>query len=91
MVPIHELLSRIRWDEGFGQGRFEIGYYDRHLDAVERVAFREIVFPSGEGRVFEVMDEAGQVRRIPFHRVREVARDGDVIWRRPDPEPRAGA
>ena len=87
MVPIHELLSRIRWDPEFGQGRFEVGYYDRHLDVVQRVAFREIVFPAGEGRVFDVVDEAGQVRRIPFHRVREVVRDGHVIWRRPPPEP----
>jgi len=83
MVPIHELLNRIRWDRDFGRGRFEIGYYDRHHDALERVAFREIVFPTGEGQVFEVVDDSGEVRRIPFHRVREVARDGRVIWRRP--------
>ena len=29
MIPIQELLSRIRWDESFGKGDFEIGYYDR--------------------------------------------------------------
>ena len=85
MIPIHELLNRIRWDTEFGRGRFEIGYYDRRLDVIQRVAFREVVFPSGEGQVFEITDEAGQARRIPFHRVREVARDGQVIWRRPIP------
>ena len=36
MTPIHELLNRIRWDEEFGRGRFELGYYDRHEDAVVR-------------------------------------------------------
>jgi uncharacterized protein (UPF0248 family) len=82
MIPIHELLSRIRWDAEFGRARFEIGYYDRLLDTLQRVAFREIVFPSGARQVFEIIDEDGQVRRIPFHRVREVARDGQVIWRR---------
>jgi uncharacterized protein (UPF0248 family) len=85
MIPIHDLLSRIRWDTEFARGRFEIGYYDRRLDAIRRVAFREIVFPSGEGQAFEIVDEAGHVRRIPFHRVREVVRDGDVIWRRSPP------
>ena len=90
MIPIHELLNRIRWDPEFGQGRFEIGYYDRLLGTIQRVAFREIVFPPGEGHVFEVMDEADQVRRIPFHRVREVARDGQVIWRRSIPGAGAG-
>ncbi len=91
MVPIHELLSRIRWDTDFGRGRFEIGYYDRHLDTIQRVAFREVVFPSDAGRVFEVVDADGRVRRIPFHRVREVTRDGRLIWQRPRPEPRPGA
>ena len=83
MTPIHELLNRIRWDKNFGQGRFEIGYYDRNENALQRVAFQEIVFPAGERRVFEVMDESGQMLRIPFHRVSEVIKDGQVIWQRP--------
>ena len=83
MQPIHELLSRIRHDKEFGRGQFEIGYFDRREDTVERVALREINFPEGEPRVFEVADEAGQMRRIPFHRVREVYRDGLCIWQRP--------
>ena len=83
MIPIHELLSRIRWDQEFGRGRFEIGYYDRHRHVLQWVAFRDVVFPSGEGNVFEVTDDSGRVRRIPLHRVREVARDGKVIWHRP--------
>jgi len=29
MPPIHELLSRIRWDKNFGHARFELGYFDR--------------------------------------------------------------
>ncbi|MFW5774687.1 MAG: RNA repair domain-containing protein, partial [Chitinivibrionales bacterium] len=29
MVPIHQLLSRIRWDPGFGDASFEIVYEDR--------------------------------------------------------------
>jgi uncharacterized protein (UPF0248 family) len=83
MTPIHELLNRIRWDKEFGRGRFEIGYYDRHEDAVQRVAFREVVFPEGERHTFEVMDESGILRSIPFHRVREVIKDGQIIWQRP--------
>jgi hypothetical protein len=38
MMPIHELLSRIRRDEAFGQAEFEIGYYDRLLGACPRIA-----------------------------------------------------
>ena len=29
MIPIHELLNRIRWDAEFAKGTFELGYYDR--------------------------------------------------------------
>jgi uncharacterized protein (UPF0248 family) len=82
MIPIHELLSRIRWDKEFGQGRFEIGYFDRHEKAVHRVALQEVAFPEDERHTFEVADESGQARRIPFHRVREVVKDGQVIWKR---------
>jgi uncharacterized protein (UPF0248 family) len=83
MTPIHELLSRIRWDKEFGQGCFEIGYYDRMARTIQRVALREIVFPPEERRLFETVDECGRFQRIPFHRVREVYRDGQLVWQRP--------
>ena len=83
MQPIHELLARIRHDRTFGTGDFEIGYFDRREGTIHRVALREIAFPATERRVFEVLDQNGQHRRIPFHRVREVYRDGRRIWRRP--------
>ena len=82
MVPIHELLNRIRWDPEFGRGHFEIGYHDRHEAVLQRVALQAVSFPEGDRHTFEVVDEAGQVRRIPFHRVREVVKDGHVIWQR---------
>jgi uncharacterized protein (UPF0248 family) len=83
MTPIHELLNRILWDKQFGQGRFEIAFQDRWEAALQRVALQEIEFPEGERRVFELVDVTGQSRRIPFHRVREVYRDGQLIWQRP--------
>ena len=82
MMPIHELMSRIRHDRKFGRGRFEIGYFDRLEESIHRVAFHQVSFPAGERRVFEVVDEGEQVRRIPFHRVREVWCNGQIIWRR---------
>ena len=60
MMPVQDLLHRIRWDPQFGKGEFEIGYDDR---------------------------VAGRVVRVPFWRVREVWRDGKLIWRRPPKEP----
>ncbi len=83
MTPIHELLNRIRWDKDVGPGQFEIGYLDRHEGTIQRVRLEEVVFPEGERRVFELSDGTGHVRRIPFHHVREVWRDGEVIWKHP--------
>jgi len=83
MTPIHELLARMRHDPEFGQGVFELGYLDRFDTQVQRVALGLIDFPEGEKRVFEFVDADGLRRRIPFHRVREVCRDGALIWQRP--------
>ena len=83
MQPIHELLSRIRHDREFGRGQFEIGYFDRWEGTVHKVTLQEITFPEDERRILEVLDESGQLRRIPFHRVREVWRDERIIWQRP--------
>ena len=82
MQPTHELLARIRHDPEFGRGQFEIGYADRFAGAMQRVALQEITFPAGERRVFMLLDATGQTRRVPFHRVREVYRDGQRIWQR---------
>ncbi len=83
MIPIHELLSRIRWDKDFGQGRFELGYLDRHEPTLQRVRLQDVVFSRDAPHAFEVVDESGQSRTIPLHRVREVIKDGQIIWRRP--------
>jgi len=83
MTPIHELLNRIRHDKEFGQGLFEIGYFDRTEGTIHRVPFQQIAFPADERGAFELLDESGQSRRVPFHRVREVYRDGQRIWQRP--------
>jgi uncharacterized protein (UPF0248 family) len=83
MLPIRKLLSRIRWDREFGQGEFEIGYYDRVTGKIVRVPFRELVIEPEERERFGVLDQEGVYRRIPFHRVREVHRNGECIWQRP--------
>ena len=89
MIPIHELLSRIRWDKEFGQGQFELGYFDRYEGTIHRVALQAVTFPEDDRHTFQIVDETGITRRIPFHRVREVSKDGQVIWRRPVATPEA--
>lgn len=83
MIPIHQLLSRIRWDPEFGRGRFELGYLDRVERRVIRIPFQEAHFAEGNRFSFEIENLDGTTTAISFHRVREVFRDGKLIWQRP--------
>lgn len=83
MTPIHQLLSRIRWDAEFARGNFEIGYFDRVEDRVIVVPLRGIEFPADKPHVFRVFGAAGEIHDVPFHRVREVYKNGRRIWLRP--------
>jgi uncharacterized protein (UPF0248 family) len=82
MQPIQDLLNRIRWDPEFGRGHFEIAYYDRVEKALVRVPMERVAFPPGDHFALEAVTEDGAAHSVPLHRVREVSRDGIVIWRR---------
>ena len=85
MIPIQDLLHRIQWDPEFGAAEFVIGYHDRLARKLVRVPFRRIRFVSGERFAFEALEEDGTVHSVPLHRVREVWRDGRLIWEREAP------
>jgi uncharacterized protein (UPF0248 family) len=82
VVPIHALLARIRWDPHFGRGRWEIAYLDRARPGLVRVPLDEVRTQAHIGFVFDVIDEQGIAHSIPYHRVRQVWRDGKLVWSR---------
>jgi uncharacterized protein (UPF0248 family) len=82
MVPIQKLLSRIRWDADFSRGQFELGYFDRLEGRVVLVLLRAVEFLPENPRAFRLVDVEGRFHRVPFHRVREVYKDGQCVWRR---------
>jgi uncharacterized protein (UPF0248 family) len=88
MIPIQDLLHRIRWDPEFGKGEFVVGYYDRVARGLVHVPLARVRFERGEHFAFEAVAEDGSVHAVPLHRVREVWRDGALIWRRAHAEPR---
>ncbi len=79
MMPIHDLLNRICWDRKFGEGFFEIGYYDRIERNTIRVSFEKILLEKGNHANFQLLNVNGELQTIPFHRVREVYKDGELI------------
>lgn len=82
MVPIQDILHRIQWDAQFGNASFMIGYYDRLDRRIVRVPFRRVHLARGQRFSFDVEEEDGTSHMVPFHRVREVWRNGDLIWQR---------
>ena len=82
MQPVHEVLNRIRWDPEFGQSDFEIGYLDRVADAIIRVPFSALVFPKDEHFSFSIIDGEGELHNVPYHRVKQIFRNGELIWHR---------
>lgn len=83
MIPIQDLLNRIRWDPAFGRGRFEVAYVDHLADQLVRVRLDEVRLDAEEPFGVEIAGEDGVQRFVPFHRIREVYRDGERIWSRP--------
>ena len=83
MIPIQDLLHRIRWDPAFGRGRFEIAYLDRVAGGLERLPFEAVLLDPAEPFGFQATSKDEEPRFIPYHRVREVHRDGELIWSRP--------
>lgn len=82
MKPIQELLNRIRWDEEYSKADFAVGYYDRVENRIIHVPFRELYFDRNDHFNFQLLDEDGISHTIPFHRIKEVYKNGDLIWQR---------
>ena len=84
MIPIHELLARIRWDPHCADARFEVAYLDRVRRKLVRLPLQRIHVQPGERFAFEAVEDDGSVHSVPYHRVRKVWRDGALIWSRAD-------
>lgn len=82
MQPIHELLNRMHWDEEFAKGDFELGFLDRVEEKIIRLSFRNIVFAQGDHYFFHYMDENDIEHDVPFHRIKAVYKNGELIWHR---------
>ncbi len=82
MIPLQDLLNRIRWDPEFGRGRFDLGYYDREEERIITVPLHEVVLTEGDHFAFQLISPEGETLSIPFHRVRQIYKDGQLIWDR---------
>jgi uncharacterized protein (UPF0248 family) len=56
-----------------------------------RVPFERIRLPEDHRFGFEALEDDGTAHSVPYHRVREVWRDGALIWARQKAAPGDGA
>ena len=81
METIQQLLNRIHWDEEFGKGDFEVGIYDRVEDIVTFQPLKNLHMEKGNHVSFTMILH-GEELVIPFHRIREVRKNSETIWKR---------
>ena len=82
MQPVHELLNRIHWDAEFGKGEFELWFLDHVEQQLIKLPFHEITFVPGDHYFFHYLDEEGREHSVPFHRIKAVYKNGELIWHR---------
>ena len=82
MMPIQDLLNRIRWDPDFGRGEFVIGYFDRVENAINKVPLKALDFDKDNHYAFQLVDNDGELHLIPLHRIKVVYKNGKLIWQR---------
>ncbi|MCK4950666.1 MAG: DUF504 domain-containing protein [Gammaproteobacteria bacterium] len=82
MQTIRELLDRIHWDQEFGKGEFELGFFDRIEQKIIRLPLKKIQLIPKDHYFFHYIDDEGTEHSVPFHRIKSVYKDGERIWHR---------
>ena len=82
MMPINEILSKIKWDENFSKSNFEIGYWDRVSNEIIKIQYCDMGLTDKDNFAFKIIDKKGKMRTIPFHRIKRVWKDQELIWSR---------
>lgn len=80
MITIKELINKIKWDKKENPDEFTLYYYDRVLDTLIELNYRDIIRIEDS---FMIVMRNGEETNIPLHRVRYVKKNNEVIWARP--------
>lgn len=80
MMPIINLLNKIKWDKRENPEQCSIGYFDRVHNATVKVPFPEMKVDDKFS--FTICDEQGEEHNMPFHRIKKVWKNNELIWER---------
>jgi uncharacterized protein (UPF0248 family) len=79
MIPIQELLNKLKWDPNEEPFSYSVFYYDRVANMLREVKYRDIVDVRDGYMTFVRQDSEVM---IPLHRIRVVKRAGVTVWDR---------
>ena len=79
MISIIDLLNKIKWDKKEKSEDYEIIYFDRILGKQMTIHYTKI--QALENPFMVLKDKAKEVK-IPLHRIQEVKKQNETIWKR---------
>ncbi len=75
MVPIIDLLNKLKWSSEGKKEVYELCYYDRITGKEKRIEYKNI--KGFDNQFFNLGD-----KEIPLHRIKKVYKNGKLIWER---------
>ena len=80
MIPIKELLNKIKWDKRENPEDYTVGYYDRLRKEIIEFPFKAI---KEIDENFMLIEIKGEEKTIPLHAIKIVRKKGGQLWKRP--------
>jgi len=75
MVPIQDLLNKIKWDKRENPSEYIIFYFDRILKKLIKIPYTKIKKLEGSFMVLDNEEESN----IPLHRIKKVMKNNVVV------------
>ena len=79
MIPIKDFLNKIKWDKNLNAEDFAVYYLDNISKKLVELKFKDILRVEGN---FMVIFKEDEETFIPLHRIREVRRKEELVWKR---------
>ncbi len=77
MIPIKDLINKIKWDKRENPKDYSLIYID--LGKKKKLAYTDIKRLEGN---FMIIERNREETEIPLHRIREVKKKGKSVWKR---------
>ena len=79
MIPIKDLLDKLKWDKRFNPEEYTLYYHDRVKDELISVDYTKIKRIEGS---FMIIERDCEEVSIPLHRIHKVMKGKMNVWRR---------